>query len=289
VNQRDVTIGVDIGGTNIRAARVHPDGRMTGLVRVRTDSATSVPELVRELVSRLLDDTVVGVGVGIPGRLDASGTTVLSSGYVRLAGLRLRDILAAQLQRPVVLDNDAAMALVAELRVGAAVEAHDAALFTVGTGVGGALALDRAVVRGRGNAGQLGHLTIDPSGPVCNCGRRGCTEVLGSGTALSGLMREAGLPAGTTAEELLGHGARSAVAVAVLTRWAHAWRCAIDTVVAAFDPDLVLLGGGLGAAAATAVEAYAPATSPWFERPVLAAGLGDDAGVIGAGLRAYPS
>jgi glucokinase len=289
VNQSGVTIGVDIGGTNIRAARVYPDGRMTDLVRVRTDSATSVPDLVRDVVSRLLDDTVVGVGVGIPGRLDASGTTVLSSGYVRLAGLRLGDMLVAQLQRPVVLDNDAAMALVAELRVGAAVEARDVVLFTVGTGVGGALALDRAVVRGRGNAGQLGHLTIDPSGPVCNCGRRGCTEVLGSGTALAGLMREAGLPAGTTAEELLGERAGSPDAVAVLARWAEAWRCAIDTVVAAFDPDLVLLGGGLGAAASAAVEAYAPAGSSWFDRPVASARLGDDAGVIGAGLRAFPS
>ncbi len=289
MKQSGVTIGVDIGGTNIRAARVHPDGRMTGLVRVRTDSAESAPDLVRDLVLRLLDDTVVGVGVGIPGRLDASATTVLSSGHVRLAGLRLGDILAAQLQRPVVLDNDAAMALIAELRVGAAAEAHDVALFTVGTGVGGALALDRVVVRGRGNAGQLGHLTIDPSGPVCNCGRRGCTEVLGSGTALTRLMREAGLPVGTTAEELLAHGGGSPDAVAVLTRWALAWRGAIDTVVAAFDPDLVLLGGGLGAAAATAVGSYAPATSPWFERPVAAARLGDDAGVVGAGLRAFPS
>ena len=283
-----VTIGVDIGGTNIRAGRVNRNGRIEGHLRVRTHSATHAQDLVRELVSRLLDDSVVGVGVGIPGRLDPAGTTVLSSGYVDLAGLRLGELLAAEVQRPTVLANDASMALAGELRLGAAVGADHVAMFTVGTGVGGAIAIDRQVIRGRANAGQLGHLTVDPSGPRCNCGRRGCIEVLGSGTALDRLVRQAGLPAGTTAEELLD-GQEGSTAAAVLARWARAWRCAIDTVVAALDPDLILLGGGLGAAAVAAIEAHAPAISPWFDRPVAPAGLGDDAGVIGAGLQAFPS
>lgn len=282
-----VTIGVDIGGTNIRAARVERDGRLSGLLKVRTASRPSASELVVDMCRQLLDGDVRAIGIGIPGRLDRDGTTIVSSGYVDLAGLRLGEHVSEAVDRPVVLDNDAHMALVAELELGAARQAADVVLFTVGTGIGGAIAVDRAVLRGRGNAGQLGHLTLDPHGPPCNCGREGCSEVLASGTALARLIRDAGLPAGTTAEALLERRAEDPLAAEVLHRWADAWRRAIDTVVAVLDPDLVVLGGGLGHAAVASLEACHPTTSPWFDCPVVPARLADDAGVIGAGLRAH--
>jgi glucokinase len=242
---------------------------------------------VTGLVDRLLDDVVVGIGIGIPGRLDASGTTILSSGFVELAGVRLAELVAQASRRPVVLDNDAHMALFAELALGAARDVRDVVLFTVGTGIGGGVASRRELVRGRGNAGQLGHVLLDADGPPCNCGRRGCAEVFASGTALGGLIRDAGLPPGTTVESLLERQDRDARAADVLRHWAEAWRRAIDTVVAVLDPDLVVLGGGLGSAAVAALRAFALSTSPWFTCPVEAATLGDDAGVIGAGLRAF--
>lgn len=282
-----VAIGVDIGGTNVRAARVTRDGRLSGLLRTRTDSTASVPDLVAELCARLLDEDVEAIGIGIPGRLDDDGMTIRSAGFVELAGLRLGESVAQAVGRPAILDNDAHMALLAELRLGAASGARHVVLFTVGTGIGGAVAMDGAVLRGRGNAGQLGHLALDPLGPPCNCGRRGCSEVLASGTALGRLVREAGLAPGTTAQALLARWPDDAVSAEVLGRWAGAWRDAIDTVVATLDPDLVVLGGGLGAAAVAALEACRPGTSTWFECPVVAARLGDDAGVIGAGLRAF--
>jgi glucokinase len=110
--------------------------------------------------------------------------------------------------------------------------------------------------------------------------------VLASGTALNRLIAEAGLPEGTTAEWLLERWPSDARASAALQRWARAWRDAIDTLVAVLDPDLVVLGGGLGRAAAAALEACLPTTAPWFACPVVPARLGDDAGVVGAGLRA---
>lgn len=283
---RGVTIGVDVGGTNVRAARISPDGAVSGLRKVRTDSLPSVVDLIESLVRGLLDDDVVGVGVGIPGRFDRDGRTVLSAGFVDLAGIALGEVLGARIGRPVVLDNDAHMALGAELAVGAATGADDVVMFTVGTGIGGAVAVARTVIRGRGNAGQLGHLTVDPAGPVCKCGRRGCSEVFLSGTALNGYIDDAGLPRGTTVERLLLERGHDPTAAAVLARWVAPWRHAIDTTIAALDPDLVVLGGGLGVAAAAALEGTAPA-SHWFECPVVAATLGDDAGVIGAGLRAF--
>ena len=282
-----VTIGVDIGGTNIRAARVERDGRLSGVLKVRTDSHPTTPELVIKMCRELLDDDVHAIGIGIPGRLDRDGTTIVSCGYVDLTGLRLGEHVSEAVDRPVVLDNDAHMALVAELELGAARQADDVALFTVGTGIGGAIAVDRAVLRGRGNAGQLGHLALDPQGPPCNCGRVGCAEVLASGTALAHLIRDADLPAGTTAEALLERRAEDPLADEILRRWAGAWRRAIDTVVAVLDPDLVVLGGGLGHAAVASLEACFPTTSPWFDCPVVPAGLADDAGVIGAGVQAH--
>jgi glucokinase len=282
-----MTIGVDIGGTNIRAARVGRDGRLTSYVKALTDSEPNVPAHVRDLCKGLLDDDVEAIGIGVPGRLDPDGITVLSAGYVDLAGVRLGEIVQEGLGRRVVLDNDAHMALVAELELGAATAVDNVVMFTVGTGIGGAIAMDRAVLRGRANAGHLGHLALDPEGPTCNCGRRGCSELLASGTALTRMVEEAGLPAGTTAQGLLDSSAGDPIAASIMRRWAAAWRAAIDTVVAVADPDLVVLGGGLGAAAASALEMFFPTTSSWFERPVVPARLGDDAGVIGAGLRAF--
>lgn len=281
------TIGVDVGGTNVRAARVDREGRLSGHLKVRTDAAESASELVLGLCTRLLADDVEAIGIGIPGRLDRAGTTILSAGYVDLAGTPLGRVIADATGRPVVLDNDAHMALTAELRLGAASDADDVVLFTVGTGIGGAVAVGRQVLRGRGNAGQLGHLTLDPGAAVCNCGRRGCAEVLASGTALARRIEAAGLPVDTAVEDLLQRQTTDPVAADVLRGWAAAWRGAIDTVVAVLDPDLVLLGGGLGSSAVAALEAFCPSTSPWFECPVAAARLGDQAGVIGAGLRAF--
>jgi glucokinase len=283
---RGAAIGVDIGGTNVRVARVARDGGLSDYVKVRTDSTPDITGVVRDLCLQLLDEEVEAVGIGIPGRLDREGRTILSAGYVDLAGQRLGEVIGKAIGRPVTLANDAHMALAAELQLGAAIAADNVVMFTVGTGIGGAVASERRVLVGRGNAGQLGHLSLDPAGPPCNCGRRGCSEVLASGTALVHLMAKAGLPADTTAETLLERWPRDEVGGAVLRRWAGAWRDAIDTVVAVLDPDLVVLGGGLGAAAAAALECCSAATSPWFECPVVPARLGDDAGVIGAGLQA---
>lgn len=282
-----VTVGVDVGGTNIRAARVQRDGRTSGHIKVRTDSRPRVPDLILDVCSGLVDDDVEAIGIGVPGRLDRQGTTILSAGFVELAGLRLGELIEEAVGRPVVLDNDAHMALQAELDLGAATAVDNVVMFTVGTGIGGAVAVDRAVLRGRGNAGQLGHLALDPLGLPCNCGRRGCAEMFASGTALARLIGEAGLPAGTTAQALLDQSAEDLLAAEVLRRWAGAWRDAIDTVVAVVDPDLVVLGGGLGVAAAAALQACFPRTSEWFACPVVPARLGDEAGVVGAGLRAF--
>jgi len=278
-------IGVDIGGTKLRAARVTAAGE---IVASASERVSREPEAalgrILDVVHALDAETVVGVGIGIPGRVDSREGRVLSGGFLNLADVALAERVEGRIGKPVLLDNDCNMALVAELRIGAALGCSDVAMFTIGTGIGGALALGGAIVRGRSCAGQLGHVTVDVGGRPCNCGRRGCVETTSSGTALGRLIAEAGLPAETRVETLLARAdASDGVAKDVLLAWAGPLRAAIDSMVASVDPERVLLGGGLGQAACRAL-ALAPAVSPWYQCPVVQAALGDDAGVIGAAL-----
>ena len=280
-------IGVDIGGTNLRVARVSGagdvlEGRSEAVARDPLELLNRIVELCRSL------DTpgVAGIGLGVPGRVDSADRRVLSGGVVDLSGVALAEVVEARLGKPVVVDNDCSLALVAERAVGAAQGTKDVVMFTIGTGIGGAVVLGGRVAHGRRTAGQLGHLTVDPSGLRCACGRRGCVETTSSGTALRRLMADAGLPDTTLAQALFDlEAAGDARATRVLDAWAAPLRSAIDSIVAALDPELVVLGGGLGGFAVRALG-RAPALSPWYECAVVGARLGDEAGAIGAGLAA---
>ncbi|ESY75117.1 transcriptional regulator [Mesorhizobium sp. LNHC221B00] len=282
-----LSIGIDIGGTNLRAARVSGTGEI--LKRVSEKSAPD-PELVLGRIAdmvRLLDTPdVKAIGVGVPGRVDARRGAVLSGGYVNLASVALAQRLEDMTGKPVIIDNDCNMALAAEMALGAGRGQDNIVMFTIGTGIGGAVAQGRRITRGSATAGQLGHITVDVDGEVCACGRRGCVETTSSGTALGRHIARAGLGADISVDQLFARDAAGDIqARGILDAWARPLRAAIDTAVAVLDPDMVLLGGGLGRAAHTALG-RAPALAPWYQCPVKPAQLGDDAGVIGAGLQA---
>ena len=278
-------IGIDIGGTNLRAARVAAGGEILQRLAERTVAEPlALVDRLAEMIDRLDSPAVGSIGIGVPGRVDALRGEVLSGGYVDLSSVPLASVLAERTGKRIFVDNDCNMALVGEMAVGAARGTANVAMLTIGTGIGGAVALEGRVLRGRRSAGQFGHVTVDVGGLPCACGRRGCVETTSSGTALGRHIREAGLPADITAGQLLGlrlDGDRQAEAV--IRAWAEPLRAAIDSLVAAFDPALVLLGGGLGKAAEVALQTV-PALSAWYQCPVAAATLGDDAGVIGAAL-----
>ncbi|RWM03804.1 MAG: ROK family protein [Mesorhizobium sp.] len=282
-----MAIGVDIGGTNLRAARISGTGEI--LERMAEKSAPD-PELVLgrivDMVRRLDTPEVTAIGVGVPGRVDARRGAVLSGGYVDLASVDLTERLEGMTGKPVAIDNDCNMALVAEMTLGAASGYENVVMFTIGTGIGGAVAQNRQILRGRATAGQLGHITVDMNGETCACGRRGCVETTSSGTALGRHIERAGLGPGISVDHLFDReAAGDGAARDILEAWAKPLRAAIDSAVAMFDPDLILLGGGLGRAAHRAL-ACAPALAPWYQCAVAPAGLGDDAGVIGAALQA---
>lgn len=277
------TIGLDIGGTHLRGARVGADGTIEARAK---DASGPDPQAVLDrclsLIARLRTPGATGIGIGVPGQVDAASRRVLSGGFVDLSGLDLAARVEAAAGLPVTLENDAAMALLGEARAGAARGHASAAMLTIGTGIGGAVLEGGRLLRGGGVAGQLGHMIVPGGGP-CVCGRTGCVETASSGTAFAAHLARAGLPAGTRAEELTAddpHG--------VLRAWAAPLRAAIDTLVAVCNPGLVVIGGGAGAAMARALALVPPARS-WFDAPVVPAALGDDAGVTGAALAARPA
>ncbi|MCB8882275.1 ROK family protein [Acidisoma cellulosilytica] len=283
---RRQAVGIDVGGTNLRAALIDEDGRISTPIyeRVITDRQGFAQRI--ETIVGLLDQSSSGpVGIGLPGRVDVQRNRAVSAGYLDIAELPIPELLGGEMGRVVRLDNDAAMALRAEMAIGAAQGFSNVVLLTIGTGIGGACAMGGKPVQGHSFAGQLGHITVHATGgALCKCGRYGCVETTSSGSALGRLVREAGLPEGMRAAELLQRGrAGDALALTVLRQWAGPLRCAIETLIAAIDPDLIVLGGGLGAEAFAALD-YAPFNSEWFQRPIRAAILGDDAGMIGAGL-----
>ncbi len=283
----DTAIGVDIGGTNIRAALVSDHGKILAKLSERTPSdPLQVLERVIAMARQLDAPQVRGIGVGIPGRVDVANREILSGGILNLAGLDFVRRLEASLGKPVVIENDCSMALIAEMRIGGAKGYRNVAMLTIGTGIGGAVAHAGRIYHGHRAAGQLGHICVSQDGPPCPCGRRGCVETFSSGTALRRHITEAGLEVATIGEVFSKADEGDAAAARVLRQWAVPLRAALDNIAATMDPEVILLGGGLGCDAARAL-ADLPAAAPWFCPVILPAKLADDAGVIGAGLSVF--
>ena len=282
----DGAIGIDIGGTHLRAARVSAAGEILDRVseKITRDPHALLSRII-ELIKNLDREGVTAIGIGIPGRVDARRRLALSGGYIDLSKVALGDRITAASGKVVVIDNDCNMALIAEIAVGAARGRENVAMLTIGTGIGGAIFQEGKIVRGKMSAGQLGHVTVDVHGHRCLCGRNGCLETTSSGTALGRHLAEAGLALDTTIDKLFAlDAAGDQAARAVLLAWAGPLRAAIDSIVAVVDPELVLLGGGLGVAAHRALAVVRVPPSDWYRCELGTAELGDDAGVIGAAL-----
>lgn len=281
----DTAIGVDVGGTRIRVARIARDGTLHDRVseQVQQDRDGFSAQIIR-LISAARNDSCKAVGIGIPGRIDGTAQTIKSAGYLDIADMDLPAMIARETGLPARIENDAMMALLAECDARPDGATGLIMMLTVGTGIGGA-ALDNGTPwYGGGISGQFGHIVVSADGPLCNCGRVGCVETLSSGTALGQLITKAGLRDTIRAEELHALAlAGDDVAINLLNEWARPFLRAIETLVSVADPRLVIIGGGLGVDMTRALERL-PRQDKWFNLPIEAALLGDDAGVIGAGL-----
>ena len=304
------TIGLDIGGTKISGGVIDQFGTILAQGRRDTpalDPAAIIAEaasLTRELS---LEHKIDAVGVACAAFIDRSGSVVYFSPNLAWRDEPLKARLESALGLPVTIENDANAAAWGEFRFGAAVDAVDMVMLTVGTGIGGGVVIDGALMHGAfGVAAELGHMRVVPGGFRCGCGNRGCWEMYASGTAL---VREAkdlvvsGSPLGARLGELCA-GDPSALRGPDVTRAAvEGDPAAIElladlgvwigeglaSVAAILDPELIVLGGGVSEAGALLID---PALAA-FRRQLTGRGhrpearfalarLGNDAGMIGA-------
>jgi glucokinase len=262
-------LGIDIGGTRLKAGLVDDSGRL--LASVVSKSPASLLEFQRsldEIFTKLPDFR--GVGIGCKGIINSETTRVevLPGTLHFLEGQLLSGFVSARV--PVRADNDARVALAGEVVWGAARGRRNAVLLTLGTGVGGGVLADGRILRGaHGVAGHLGHLTVDPEGAVCICGNRGCLETVFSARAIeaeamaavmrgcrSRLTGQFGCdPQSVTCEAVFALAAQGdEVARAICDRAIKYLAGAIAGLFGAFDPEVVILGGQIAAAGAALFE-----------------------------------
>jgi glucokinase len=198
----ELFVGIDLGGTNIKAGLVTESGAIVQRQRVPTEAESGPDAVARRLCEaarRCAEESgtdlgqVRGIGVGSPGTHDPENGVVLFS--PNLPGWRdvpLRRLVQDEIGLPVVLDNDANVAALAEQWIGAGRGCSSLVLLTLGTGIGSGIVLDGRIWHGAdGVAGEVGHMSIDPHGLPCGCGNRGCLEVYASATGMVRRMREA--------------------------------------------------------------------------------------------------
>ncbi len=305
-------LGIDVGGTKVLAGAVDESGMVHEVVRLLTPHRSKAPAVVEDTIAEAVTILrtrydVAAVGVGAAGFVDRSGERVLFAPHLSWRDEPLRKHLQERLGLPVLVDNDANATAWAELRFGAAQGRRDVLCITLGTGIGGALVVDGLVFRGaNGLAGEFGHMQVVPGGRRCECGNRGCWEQYSSGNAL---VREARELVGTESplaarlRELVA-GDADLITGAFVTQAAREGDRAAEEIlravgtwlgtglaglVAGFDPELVVVGGGVSDAGdlllEPAREALARNLTGRGHRPVppvVAARLGASAGMIGA-------
>lgn len=299
-------LGVDIGGTSVKAALVDSQGSIQA---ARSAPTPRTLDEFRVTLGRLIGDlgasglSLHGVGIGCKGIIDPLTTRVeVLPGTVHyLEGQVLASLTGRHLAPgvPVAADNDARAAMAGEVTWGAARGRRNAIMLTLGTGVGGAVVVDGNILRGSsGVAGHVGHYTIDPAGPQCICGNRGCVETFFSASAIESEAFAAvhrGVPTAlarsttpSCADVFAAAAGGDTIACEIVRRATVALGAAIAGLVFIFDPELVILAGQISTAGdalfAPVRKDVAERTQPFFRReiPIVHSELGDRAGVIGA-------
>lgn len=307
-----VAIGIDLGGTQVRAALVGRQGNVFAQAEERTE-ATAGPERVLGQILALAEQvmaagrtlSVVGVGVSTPGPVDTfSGVASDVPTLAGFAGFPLKAELQKRFAYPVSLENDGIAAAIGEWQFGAGKGRDSLIYVTVSTGIGGGIISDGRVVRGRkGMAGHIGHMSVMPNGALCPCGNRGCFEAYGSGTAFALRARTRAL---TCTETVLGkNGAEvhsrdvfaaarngDALANILIDEEAEILGRGFTSLIHIFSPEMVVMGGGLS----HEFDRLQPGIQNYIARwampafndvPVIQAALGQNSGLVGAGALAF--
>jgi glucokinase len=308
-----LALTIDIGGTQSRVALIDSEAQILKRVSVPTEAGEGykvVIEEIKKLVSEAEFGRVVGIGISIAGLLKAdSGTLVYSPNMPGWVNVPIKQIFADEFHLPVHVCNDASLAALGEHRYGAAKGLGDFVYITVSTGIGGGMVLDGRLYLGAdGYAGEVGHMTIDPDGPVCSCGMRGCFEAMASGTAIARDARER-IAAGETSiiSDMVDRNMDSLTAATVeqaarqgdglakdvMHQAAVNLGIGLSNLIIIFNPDAIVVGGGVTKSNELifdpARKVVADRAACYLRRdvPIYKAMLKDDVGLIGAAAMVY--
>jgi glucokinase len=309
-----VVVGVDFGGTNVKAGVCDASGRLLSFVRqptVASKSPDAVLGQIAEVVARVIDESgrqrpeFAGVAVGACGLVNRQeGTFVESSVLPGWHEVPIAEVMGRALDLPIIVDNDANAAVFGEWWVGVARGTRNVVGMTLGTGIGGCAVLDGTIFYGAGGyAGEFGHMTVDPDGPQCFCGNRGCLGLLASATAmvtayayqlgqrtrndLAGRLEntEAVLSAEGVYEAARGG---DMVASGIVKQVGRYLGIGVANLLSCFNPEMVIFTGGMTRMGDYLLdiirqEARGRTYSPIYEGASIDFGrLGDKAGVVGA-------
>ena len=252
------TIGIDLGGTKAFAVRMD-GGDVLVSERMRFDRSVGTLEAIHSAIETVSDGSERAIGVGVAGLVRSSDGVLVWGPHVPGTRVPIERSLTDRFGLPVVVDNDANTALHAEIQSGVAIGYGNVLLVTLGTGIGGAIAISGQIYRGAGFAGEWGHVRIEGDGLLCDCGRRGCWETRASGPALVRLARDVVTAnpdsslarvldgAALTGESVVAAAdAGDETARALVTEVGRSLGQGLADLTAIFDPDLIVVGGGLG-------------------------------------------
>lgn len=314
--RKEVIVGIDLGGTSIKALAVSRKNKILGAGKKRTEPSTDGRAIIRE-IARLVEKTakqagvkvkaLAAVSVGAPGAVDRERGVVVEAPNLGWKNMPIGAGLMKLLGVPVVVDNDVNVGVVGEHELGAGEHASELVGIFVGTGIGGGIISGGKLYGGgHGWAGEVGHTVILVDGPVCSCGHRGCAESLASRTAMerdvrdaikagrksivTKIMKERGRDRITSSIIAAALAQKDAVMIEVMQRAQYCLGILVGNVVNALDPERVVIGGGVagrlgedfvGPIRRTAREYFLHAEAVRRTK-VLAGKLGDDAGALGA-------
>jgi glucokinase len=308
-------VGVDIGGSKLLAVRLGAGGQIEAFDKLPTPpDADELVDTVLAASARVAggagDSRVLPLGVGLPGMVDREGVAHFCPHLHDMDGVDVRHELARRRAEgaTTVVVNDATAACWAENVLGSARGVDDVLMITMGTGIGGGAVIGGRLMQGaHGFAGEMGHMVLDPHGPPCPCGKRGCWERFASGTGLGRLAREAAQAGrldevvrlvGGDPEAVRGEHLTSAAlagdpgALEVMDTFAWWLALGLANVANALDPAVIVLGGGVIEAHAAVMGPVRRAFAQLVEAPedravrILPAQLGERAGAVGAALLA---
>jgi glucokinase len=294
-------VAVDVGGTTLKGGLCDRDAALLHRERRATprESSEALVDGICGLVDALAAegrarfDGVAGVGLAVPGLVDEARGLALRAVNLPWRDLPLADLVAERCGLPVALGHDVRAAAAAEAALGAGRGAGDVLFVAIGTGIGGAIvAGGRPYGGAHDRAGEIGHTIVDPDGPPCACGARGCVEALASAAAIERAYAETGAGDGASAREVAAlAGAHDPAARAVWERAVAALAAGLANAVALLDPARIVVGGGLAEAGGALLDPLAAAVAERLTLgpapPIVGARLGAEAGCRGAALLAW--